>query len=122
MLSGSTGSQDNIDYGNNNIDVNATGWPVTTTDGQNTIATHNDCVDIWNALMENPPSVRPFSVGPEPKFGGAPSTDYQAIRINASLCWYVYRHISGNDLVILYSANAGSVQVDSTIGNGFNPS
>lgn len=122
LLSGSAASQDNINYGNNDIDVNATGWPVTTTDGQSTIATHNDCVDIWNALMDDPPSVRPFSVGPEPKFGGAPSTEYQAIRLNASVCWYIYRRVSGNDLAMIYSANNGSVQVDATVGNGFNPS
>lgn len=124
VKSGSTGIQDNIEFGNDDIDVNATGWPVTTTDGQNTIATHNDCVNIWNALMQNPPTVRPFAGfgGPNPKFGSAPSTDYQAIRLNFSVCWYVYRHISGNDIVIIYSATAGTVRVDSTIGDGFNPS
>jgi prepilin-type N-terminal cleavage/methylation domain-containing protein len=124
VVRGSIGAQNNIGFGNNDLDVNASGWPVSTTDGQTTIVSHDDCVNIWNGLMENPPSVRPFGSfgGPDPKFGSAPSTDYQATRMGPTTCWYVYRHFSGNDLVIVYSSSTGAVLVDSTIGNGYAPS
>ena len=123
-VAGSAGAENNISYGNNDLDVNASGWPVSTTDGLTTITSHNDCVNIWNGLMDNPPSIRPFGSfgGPDPKFGSTPSTDYQATRMNSTTCWFVYRHISGTDLAIVYYSSTGTVLVDSTIGNGFSPS
>ncbi len=121
---GSTSAQNNINYGNNDLDVNANGWPNTTTDGLTTITSHNDCDDIWNGLLDNPPSVRPFGSfgGPDPKLGSPTPTDYQATRMNSTTCWYIYRHISANDLAIVYDSNTGTVLLDSTIGNGFSPS
>jgi len=58
VANGLTGAANNVQgFGQNNVDVNAAGWPVDT--NSSTLATAQDCVDIWNGIMQNPPSVAP---------------------------------------------------------------
>jgi len=49
---------DNIaGFGANDVEVNTSGWPTSTVDANNTITAASDCALIWNAIMQNPPSV-----------------------------------------------------------------
>ncbi|MFO7530447.1 MAG: prepilin-type N-terminal cleavage/methylation domain-containing protein [Marinobacter sp.] len=60
VTNGLTGIADDVQgFGNNDIDVNADGWPVSV-DGANdpTAITADRCVDLWEALLQsNAPSV-----------------------------------------------------------------
>ncbi len=98
----STTNIDNIvGFGNDDVDVNTSGWP-TDTAGANSIT--NDatgdaqCVNIWNGVMQNPPSV-----------ATAAGSDYIASTPAAERCLYTYNGTSGKS--IAYNATTGAVTV-----------
>ena len=81
-------------FGRGNVNTNADGWPVSTTDG-----TGNDCVDLWGALLQsNAPTVS-GSTG-----DGA---DYVASN-EAGDCRYTYQ-LDGEDNYIQYDPDEGEV-------------
>jgi len=116
LVKGNTGAVDNIEYGENNLDTNSDGRPVTTTDGVNAMTDHQGCVELWHALMQNPPSARALGSSPEPKFGASSDTFYMATKHGGrDQCAYFYRRAPDYALEIRYDAELGTVTVDSDI-------
>ena len=44
-------------FGDGTVDANASGWPSGTDDANNVVAANGDCVEVWEGVMQNPPSV-----------------------------------------------------------------
>lgn len=99
MANGSTGAVAAIPgFGDNDVAVNANGWP-TSTNGTTTNPNGNRCVQIWNGVMQNPPSVAT---------GANADTDYQATA-GGGVCTYTYRAVAGMN--ITYDVSNGAVVV-----------
>lgn len=90
-----------VGFGSDDVDVSTTGWP-TDTAGTAAIANgeHAKCVSIWNAIMQNPPTVQAT--------GGGATVDYDATA-TANVCTYVYNAVPTKS--IAYSALTGAVSV-----------
>jgi prepilin-type N-terminal cleavage/methylation domain-containing protein len=98
VANGHTGAQANVaNYGDGTVDSNAAGWPVGT-GGNATVADADDCVEVWNGVMQNPPTV-----------ATAAGSDYQASAAG-QVCTYAYQ---GDTTVrsIAYDAASGAVTV-----------
>lgn len=76
------------------------GWPTGTTGG-NTITTDDECVEIWQGIMQNPPTIQAA--------GGGLDVDYDATQTAVNTCSYAYNNDAGRSIV--YSANTGGLTV-----------
>ena len=82
-------------FGDGLVDTNAAGWPIAMDGTLNDTA---DCSDLWNGLMQNPPS---------------PTVDYVSLYSVTPDCTYTYQDAAG--MTIVYTHGTGVVVVDSTI-------
>ena len=99
MANGHTGAQANVaSFGDSTVDANTTGWPVGT-GGNTTVADADDCVEIWNAVMQNPPSV-----------STATGSDYRA-GAAGQVCTYTYQGDSDTTRTIAYTATTGAIAI-----------
>lgn len=104
MVNGGTGADNDgvAGYGNGNIAANASGWPEEPLPGGTTLDNAGDCRDLWNDLMQNPPSVNTNN-----------SAEYQASYQSGSgaseYCQYTYQ--ADTNKYIRYSPNTGDVTV-----------
>lgn len=106
-------------FANNDLDINDLGYPLGTDKGnpmgqpKNVGRGNAGCVDLWNALLENPPSVSLNNDG----------SDYQAYRHQNSagdqaLCTYVLRTLGDTagrnsaDIKIVYDSVAGTAKAE----------
>ena len=97
IATGQTAAVTNLaGFDNTNIDTNASGWPIAI-DG--TLNDAGDCVDMWNGIMQNPPSVA----------SSGTSTDYTAA-FSGTICTYTYNGTS--NMSISYDTSNGNVTVD----------
>ena len=102
IAEGNTGAATNLQtFGAKNIDTNAAGWPIET--DTDATAEDSDCVDLWSALMQNPPTATI-----------AAGSDYIVTR-TGSVCTYTYNGVSGGSLYITYDYSTGTIFVDHTI-------
>ena len=89
-------------FGGGLIAANASGWPEEPLPGGTTLDNAGDCADLWNALMQNPPSVATST-----------AADYQASYTSGSgaaeKCTYTYQADTSKS--ITYSPNTGDVVV-----------
>ena len=98
---GGTPNLNVLGFGSNVVDVNATGWPVGI-DGGATIASAQDCVDLWaNSLQGSAPTV-----------ATAAGSDYRVTQAG-QVCTYTYQSDPSatgvaND-TIAYDATNGTV-------------
>ena len=100
VANGSTGAVDNVaNFGAADVDTNATGWPTNTTDGNNTIASATSCVEVWNGVMQNPPTV-----------GTAGTVDYVASAAG-QVCTFAYSGDTATARSIAYNAANGAITV-----------
>lgn len=67
-----------INFGNSTIDVNTLGWP-TDTAGTNILSTTTHCLNVWNGVMQNPPTIATSGT----------TTDYTA-SVTGTVCTYLY--------------------------------
>lgn len=97
-----TTPNDNVTgFGEGLVDVNASGWPVGT-DGGTAIGGAQDCLDIWNSILQ----------GSAPTAATGAGSDYQVTRAGQT-CTYTYQLDpsaagAANDIV-MYDATTGSV-------------
>lgn len=99
VANGHTGAIDNVaGFGDATVDSNASGWP-TDSGGNNAVADAADCVEVWNGVMQNPPTVS-TSTG----------SDYQATAAS-EVCTYTYQGDSDTTRTIAYNAATGAVSV-----------
>jgi prepilin-type N-terminal cleavage/methylation domain-containing protein len=101
VANGHTAAEDNVvGFGDDTMDSNAEGWP-TDSGGTNDIVDAADCVEIWQGLMQNPPTVAT----------GA-TEDYQAVADGtANTCTYNYLLDTGTARSITYDSETGAVAV-----------
>lgn len=100
VANGSTAAVNNLaNFGSGNVNMNADGWPVSTTNGNaNSTA---GCVELWNGIMQNPP--------PAAAAAGT-GIDYVTAYIGGNRCRYTYQ--GGGAMSIIYDTDDGSVIVD----------
>lgn len=102
MANGSTGAVANVaGFGAGDVDVSASGWPVGT-DGGATLGNHDDCKNLWDSLMQNPPVVDTAATS----IAGA---DYETA-LAGTVCTYSYQGDSAGRS-IAYDASSGSLTV-----------
>ena len=103
IANGSTVAVDNIaGFGNGNVDTNTIGWP-TDTSNANTVTTTTHCLNIWNGVMQNPPTA-----------AIAAGSDFLVTLVGGStICRYTYQAAAG--MRIDYTFANGSVVVDDVI-------
>lgn len=101
LTKGYTGAVDNVTgFGNNNVDVNTAGYP-TDTANSNTITGTATCINVWNGIMDNAPSVTT---------GTSTTFDYRVTRAG-QVCTYTYRRSTSPTRTITYNAATGVVTV-----------
>ena len=83
-------------FGADNVDVNASGWPVGI-DGGATIESDGDCLAIWNNVLQ----------GSAPTVATAAGSDYLAT-VAGQVCTYTYQAHNADD-TITYDATNGTV-------------
>ena len=107
VANGHTGAVTQLQgFGGNDVDMNADGWPVATDDtGFDAGDEANDCVDIWNGIMQNPPSV-----------GTAAGTVDYVASYSAPSCTYTYYGgtATATAMSVAYNSSSGAVTVDDT--------
>jgi len=96
-----TGIDNIVGFGSSDVEVNTSGWPTSTVDANNTITAASDCALIWNAIMQNPPSV---AVG-----GAGCGSDYCAAAA-AQVCTFTYDAVTTKSITYDAGSN-GSVVV-----------
>ena len=99
VANGLSAAANNINgFGSNNVDVNANGWP-TDTGNTRAIADGTDCVEVWNGVMQNPPTV-----------ATAAGSDYRAYAsVGGQYCRYDYQGNPGTTRRFYYYATNGNI-------------
>lgn len=98
VANGHTAAQANVaNFGAADVDSNAAGWPVGT-GGNTTIDNADACVEVWNGVMQNPPTV-----------ATAAGSDYLASAAG-QVCTYAYQGDSASRSVA-YDASSGALTV-----------
>ncbi len=99
VANGHSAAQANVaNFGDDTVDSNADGWPVGT-GGNVTIDNADACVEVWNGVMQNPPTV-----------ATATGSDYQATAA-AQVCTYAYQGDAATARSIVYTASTGAISV-----------
>lgn len=96
VAKGNTGAVSNlVGFGDDTIDTNASGWPIATDGTLNDAA---DCVNLWNGIMQNPPTIA----------SSGTTTNYTAT-FASNVCTYTYNGTTGKN--IAYTPATGGVTV-----------
>ena len=99
VANGLTVASDNVvGFGDGTVDSNAAGWP-TDSGGTNSVADAADCVEVWNGVMQNPPTV-----------ATAAGSDYLATAAG-QICTYAYQVDGSGSRSIAYNAGTGAITV-----------
>ena len=85
-------------FGDGTMDSNASGWP-TDSGGNNSMVDAADCVEVWNGVMQNPPTV-----------ATAAGSDYLASAAG-QVCTYAYQVDGSGTRSIAYNAGTGAITV-----------
>lgn len=93
-----TGAAGDITMEGSVVGMNATGWPVGDT-GETTIAADSECVDVWENILQNPPSAGA---------GAACGLDYCGVAAG-QVCTFTYQSDTTPLRTIVYDAAAGTV-------------
>lgn len=103
VANGNTAAADDVTgFGDGSVDSNAAGWPTdggTAGSGNNTITAAADCVNVWNSVMQNPPTV-----------ATAAGSDYLA-SVAGQVCTYAYQVDGSGTRSIAYNAASGALTV-----------
>lgn len=99
VANGHTAAQANVaGFGDSTVDSNAAGWPVGI-GGNTTIDNHDACVEVWNGVMQNPPSVATGT-----------TEDYRAVAAG-QVCTYTYQGDASTTRRIAYNASTGAISL-----------
>ena len=97
VANGHTGAEDDVaGFGADDVDSNANGWPVST-NGNNGNPNGARCIQIWNGVMQTPPTVATGT-----------TQDYQATAAG-SVCTYTYQLDTAVTRSITYDVSNGTV-------------
>ena len=106
IAGGNTGAVTNLtNFGQvAQIDTDANGWPLAV-DGA--LDAHSDCVSLWNALMQNPPTIQ--------ETGAGGTADYDATYTAGPPQTCTYQYNGASNMSIIYTPSTGEVLVDAII-------
>lgn len=97
VANGHAAAQANVaGFGDSTVDSNASGWPVGT-GGNTTIDNSTACIEVWNGVMQNPPSVATGT-----------TEDYRAVA-SGQVCTYTYQGDTSTTRSIAYNASTGAI-------------
>ena len=97
IANGSTGAVAAVNnFGQNNVSVNASGWPININGGSADAATA--CVNVWKYILQSPPSV-----------ATAAGSDYLVTASSATGCTYTYQADTSQGIV--YTNTNGAVNI-----------
>lgn len=82
------------------LSVNVNGWPADTRGVSLTLNSTNDCIDVWNAVMNDS----------APTVSSSGTTDFLALNFNGNSCRYTYRENTA--YTIVFDSNTGEVSVN----------
>lgn len=82
------------------LSVNEFGWPADTRGVSLTLNSHDDCVDVWNAVLNDM----------APSISTAAGEDFRALNFNGNSCSYTYQ--PNTDYTIIYDSNTGEVELN----------
>lgn len=112
IANGSTAAEATVTgFGAGNVAVNASGWPTNTGGATSALNSEAECVQVWNGIMQNPPTVdEDGNTNANVDYwatvaAGANATDQR--------CTYTYQN--ANNMTITYDSFDGTIAVDSTI-------
>lgn len=89
---------DVANFGDGTVAVNTAGWPTDSTTDAVVLSTTAHCINVWNGVMQNPPTV----------LAGATTADYVVtIGGTATSCLFTYNGTTGKS--ITYESADGSV-------------
>ncbi|MCW8906215.1 MAG: pilin, partial [Sedimenticola sp.] len=101
VANGHTGAVNNlVGFGNDNLNMNAEGWPISITNGNANSSA--GCLEVWEGIMQNPP--------PADTAAGT-GIDYLVDSIGGNRCRYRYQQAGA--MSIIYDRDNGEVIVDS---------
>jgi len=86
-------------FGAGDVAVSSNGWPINTSGGV-ALTAHDDCVELWGGVMQNPPSVATAAT--------ATTEDYVAAWTGTT-CTFTYQPDTGR--LIAYDASTGGVAI-----------
>lgn len=102
IANGSAAAVDAVsNFGEGNVSVNASGWPINT-GGGGTSNFEAACVNVWNGILQNPPSIST----------GTGSDYFVAAQTNdgvSSLTGCTYQYQADTTKGIIYTATNGAV-------------
>ena len=104
IANGSTGLVTAVPgFGAGNVAVNASGWPTDTAGSGAALSTVLDCTQVWQGVMQNPPTL------------GALPSDY-TVTVGATLCTFTYNAANNpSPMSITYESTDGTVLVDANL-------
>lgn len=88
-------------FGSGDVDVNAAGFPVSAASDASALTTAKQCMEVWTALLQNPPSVG---------LAAGLDRDY-VVSISGNTCTFSYQPVS--DKSIVYDSSNGEVFINS---------
>lgn len=101
IANGSAAAVDNVtNFGLGNVSVNASGWPINTGTGA-TSDYAGACVNIWNGVIQSPPSISTGS--------GADYSVSAVTNTASSVTGCTYQYQADTSKGIVYNANTGAV-------------
>ena len=104
IANGSTGTETAVaNFGAGNVAVNASGWPTDTAASGAALSTVQDCTEVWQGVMQNPPTL------------GAIPNDY-TVTVGGTLCTFTYNAANTpTPMSITYESSDGTVLVDADL-------
>ena len=87
-------------FGEGNVSVNASGWPINTGGGA-TSDFSGACVNVWNGILQNPPSISSGS--------GSDYTVSAFANTASSITSCTYQYQADTSQAIIYTATNGAV-------------
>ena len=112
VANGHTAAEDDVaGFGAVDVDSDANGWP-TGTDDSNGLDDDTDCVEVWNGVMQTPPTVWDQT-------GTYANEDY-VVDLATGVCTFTYRGgqttapqpDGANNMTITYTLSTGAVAVN----------
>jgi MSHA pilin protein MshB len=106
VANGHTAAQTDIaGFGNGDVDVNSSGWPVSVAADAAALTTTTHCTEVWNGIMQSPPPVGTSA--------GA-TVDY-VVSVSSNTCEFSYYNGTTTDtnMGITYNSTTGAVTIDS---------
>jgi prepilin-type N-terminal cleavage/methylation domain-containing protein len=103
IVNGSSSAVDKVaNFGEGNVSVNASGWPINTGAGA-TADFPGACVNVWNGILQNPPSIS-TGTGSDYLVTLSPSSV-------STLTGCTYQYQADTSKGIIYSATNGAVTI-----------